>query len=416
MNSIFHTEAPEKVRTLPEIPPRKARHGSVLREVFYLVLFFGLLAVLMLGCYEVYSNPNDHYPLHKVNVQQPAEPPASSQTGTALLQPVTKLAANNGVTGSDVPNALDIIATNKTSSLTNRDFIYYYWDGFYSIYSQMGSYLASYLNFAMPFDQQMASQTQTWHQYLAEMAVEAWHQTDMLYNEAVNAGHRLDEAGEQYLADSREALETYAAEAGYADGASYLRHTFDPCADVDSYMEYNRRNLLVSSYTEERYQQFYDQVYDPNAQVQYCANVRHILLQPGEGEDMTAALKRAEELYEQWKADPTEDHFAALAAQHTTDPGSQTTGGLYEDVYPGQMVQNFNDWCFDDARKVGDTGIVETEYGYHIMYYSGQSETVYSDANDEAAQQSFNAWLDELFLQDTCQSSIEKAVFTEKLD
>ena len=33
------------------------------------------------------------------------------------------------------------------------------------------------------------------------------------------------------------------------------------------------------------------------------------------------------------------------------------------------MVPAFNDWCFDEARKEGDTGLVKTNYGYHVMYY-----------------------------------------------
>ena len=43
------------------------------------------------------------------------------------------------------------------------------------------------------------------------------------------------------------------------------------------------------------------------------------------------------------------------------------------------MVANFNDWCFADGRKAGDTGIVESTYGYHVMFYSGDSETTYRD-------------------------------------
>ena len=35
------------------------------------------------------------------------------------------------------------------------------------------------------------------------------------------------------------------------------------------------------------------------------------------------------------------------------------------------MVAAFNDWCFDPERQVGDTGLVKTNYGYHVMYYSG---------------------------------------------
>ena len=33
------------------------------------------------------------------------------------------------------------------------------------------------------------------------------------------------------------------------------------------------------------------------------------------------------------------------------------------------MVEEFNDWIFDENRKPGDTDIVETVYGYHVMYF-----------------------------------------------
>ena len=73
----------------------------------------------------------------------------------------------------------------------------------------------------------------------------------------------------------------------------------------------------------------------------------------------------------------TEDLFAELAKTNSTDPGSASNGGLYENVYPGQMVTEFNDWCFDESRKPGDTGIVETSYGAHLMYFVGTSGTTY---------------------------------------
>jgi hypothetical protein len=33
------------------------------------------------------------------------------------------------------------------------------------------------------------------------------------------------------------------------------------------------------------------------------------------------------------------------------------------------MVKNFENWSTDDSRQYGDTGIVESDYGYHIMYF-----------------------------------------------
>lgn len=118
-------------------------------------------------------------------------------------------------------------------------------------------------------------------------------------------------------------------------------------------------------------------------------NVRHILVGfEGEAqEDGTysdevkeAAKTKAEEILNEWKSgDANEDSFAALANEKSTDNGSNTNGGLYENVYPGQMVAAFNDWCFDASRKPGDTDIVETNYGYHVMYFSSASDQTYRD-------------------------------------
>ena len=88
------------------------------------------------------------------------------------------------------------------------------------------------------------------------------------------------------------------------------------------------------------------------------------------------AKAKAEDALAQWKAgDATEDSFAALANEYSQDPGSNTTGGLYEQVYQGQMVTEFNDWCFDPARQTGDTGIIHNEStGYHVMYFVGYDQ------------------------------------------
>ena len=140
------------------------------------------------------------------------------------------------------------------------------------------------------------------------------------------------------------------------------------------------------------------------------ANVRHILAAFEGGsydsntgvttytdDEKAAAKAAAEEIYNEWKnGAATEDSFAALANEKSDD-GDGTTGGLYVDVYPGQMVAAFEDWCFDD-RKIGDTGIVETEYGYHIMFYAGNSETTYRDhmIKNELASADYTAWYNSL--------------------
>ena len=132
---------------------------------------------------------------------------------------------------------------------------------------------------------------------------------------------------------------------------------------------------------------------ETNDNIFALADVRHILIKFEGGKynsttgqttytdaEKKAAKDKADALLDEWKKGAaTEDTFAELANKNTADTGSNTNGGLYEDVYPGQMVTNFNDWCFDEAREVGDTGIVESTYGYHIMYYVGDSDDNYRD-------------------------------------
>jgi hypothetical protein len=42
-------------------------------------------------------------------------------------------------------------------------------------------------------------------------------------------------------------------------------------------------------------------------------------------------------------------------------------------------VPNFLNWSIDPDRQAGDTEVIETEYGYHVMYYTGDDELSYRD-------------------------------------
>lgn len=136
-------------------------------------------------------------------------------------------------------------------------------------------------------------------------------------------------------------------------------------------------------------------------------NVRHILIgfngetnEDGSYTDevKAAAKASAEEILASYNSNPTEENFAELANTHSTDSGSNANGGLYEDVFPGQMVAAFDAWCFDAARQPGDTGIVETEYGYHIMYYVGANDQTYRNylITNDLTNNAMNEWYESL--------------------
>ncbi|MBR1811970.1 MAG: peptidyl-prolyl cis-trans isomerase [Clostridia bacterium] len=122
-------------------------------------------------------------------------------------------------------------------------------------------------------------------------------------------------------------------------------------------------------------------------------SVRHILVSfddaAGEEGVTTAADARsrdeAKALAEQYlaeykKGEKTEESFAALAEQYSDDTaslaigGQGMEGGLYENIAKGAYVPAFENWAYDAAREIGDTEIIETEYGYHVMYFVGRAE------------------------------------------
>ena len=148
-------------------------------------------------------------------------------------------------------------------------------------------------------------------------------------------------------------------------------------------------------------------------------DVRHILVKFDGGKtdsngnvsfsvaEKEAAKKAAEEILNTWKnGEATEESFAELAKKKSEDTGSLSNGGLYEKVYPGQMLTSFNDWCFDAKRKTGDTGLIATEYGYHVMYFVKTGDTTFRDYMIEIdmRNEDMTEWHDEL----TKKVSVEK--------
>ncbi len=118
-------------------------------------------------------------------------------------------------------------------------------------------------------------------------------------------------------------------------------------------------------------------------------NVRHILIQVSEDVPEADAKAKAETIYDDWKkGDATEETFASFAKDYSEDPGSASNGGLYENVVEGQMVEAFNDWLFDPKRKPGDSGIVQTNYGFHIMYFVGDGLPSWKQNADKALRNS----------------------------
>ncbi len=59
------------------------------------------------------------------------------------------------------------------------------------------------------------------------------------------------------------------------------------------------------------------------------------------------------------------EKFTELAAKFSADNSNKDKGGDLGYFVPGTMVPAFNDYCFEN--KTGDLGVVETQFGYHVI-------------------------------------------------
>lgn len=108
------------------------------------------------------------------------------------------------------------------------------------------------------------------------------------------------------------------------------------------------------------------------------AKASHILL-AYKGAPQSSATRTKEEaqalandLLAQAKANPL--NFAMLAMANSDDPGSKNNGGEYDNITPGQMVPQFNDFVFNNA--IGTIGVVETDYGFHVIKVTDKYNSV----------------------------------------
>ena len=163
--------------------------------------------------------------------------------------------------------------------------------------------------------------------------------------------------------------------------------------------------------------------------------VRHILVAPESGsnsssstsekteytdEQWAAAKKKADSILAKFnKTDKSEYEFSKLAEQYSTDSASTSSGsndsfgGLYESVTLGQMVPDFEKWSIDDSRKYGDTGIVKSDYGYHIMFFINDCPEYQSKIIAQIKSDRLSNMIDKAEIK-VHENAIKKAVDKEK--
>ena len=164
-----------------------------------------------------------------------------------------------------------------------------------------------------------------------------------------------------------------------------------------SYYDHYTKKLTFSSdqidaYEKENSAYYKDYFGSEGTHLKKMISVRHILISYEGGiydeetfstiyteEEKKAAVDKIAEIKAEWeKSEQTSEYFGMLAKKYTDDSNGDQ-GGLYEHIYPGWAVSAFNDWCFDENRKSGDVGVVQTEYGCHLIYFVGKENQTYRE-------------------------------------
>lgn len=295
-----------------------------------------------------------------------------------------------------------VVATIGEHKLTNGMLQVYYWMNVYDFLENYG-YYAVYmgLDYTQPLDQQNhPDRDGTWQHFFLDEALGGWHAYQAMAILAEKEGISISKEMQDSLDGLRQSLATAAVQNGFATIDAMLQKDMGPGCTFDDY--YNHTKTYYQGYM--YYSKMYEQIDTTQAAIDaYFAeheeelkkagvtkdggnnyDVRHILVEVTGGtkgedgktvysdEDWEKCRAEAQKLLDEWLAgDHTEETFAEFAKKHSADGGSKDKGGLYTDLDKStNFVKEFKDWYLAEDRKVGDYGLVKTDYGYHIMYCS----------------------------------------------
>ena len=406
---VVETPAQE---TPAEAAPAKANTKKMTVAIIAIVLVAGILIGMVLGGLgkQPAATPVETEPAEEILEMEPVMIPADGDPASPLCKASYTVSGEEAVAAKDV-----VVATMGDKTLTNGQLQAYYWQEIYMFLQENSSY-AQYLgmDFYQPLDQQvldMGDVIMSWQQFFLDGAIQTWKNYQALALEGEENGHQLEAERQEELDSMAQEMEEGAILRGMSGADEMINMNVGANCDLADYMSYATTYYNGMSYyqafcdslnpTAEELEAFYAEnedyfVSSGLSKDDKLVNIRHVLLVPegtGEyGEDgyplyteeaWEACRVKAEELYNKWQeGDKSEESFATLAMENSAD-GNAADGGIYEDVYKGQMVEAFENWCFDESRQYGDSGLVLTDYGYHIMFFVDSRDIWYVTVEED---------------------------------
>lgn len=338
-----------------------------------------------------------------------------------------------------------VVATIGDEKLTNAHLQIYYWLAV-SSYREAGNEIAPDFSQPLDTQMcELEDGAITWQQYFLQQALNSWHNyysmgtlsetyefateeaydrdekkhaenlrteiynLDLLYG--YNTDYEIADAHQEFLDNLPSLMKELAAENGYETLSAMVQDLAGIGTSSDYLLKYaelaNEGYMFATSLsyyiepTEEEVEAYFTENEDAYADAGITRDggsyveIRQILVVPENAEvaedgtvtasqsDWDACLTAAKKLMTQWEKNPTEANFSEMAFANSADTGSSVAGGQYTGIYKGQLTQELDEWCFDEARQTGDTTIIQTDCGYHIVYFCDTTDIWFDQAEKD---------------------------------
>jgi len=397
-----------------------------------------LVAILLLcGCGRENTEPVDGFTEGEATTVPVEETVPATIPADGNPEDVT---CKGSYTGEGAADA--VVAMSGVAELTNEQLSVWYWAEA-ARYRQENHEAAPDFDRSLDMQRcEIDSSVNSWQQYFLKQALSSWHTAQALIQHSTEVPLTTEEAyqpnrmntekymtgmpasevlygyyshyrpnsmHQAYLDQIPQMLADLAAEKGCKTAADMAQDAFAaPETAVEAFANsYNRAYMYfthLSHYIEPSQEQL-DAYFAEHASDylsgEEAVDFRQILLIPDEnteagwtvtlGEDgavtcpeeaWAACETQAQEMLEYWqkKNRGTEATFGETAHHQSEDTGMGESGGLYRGIRKGQLTDVLDAWCFDPARQPGETAIVRSPYGVHILYFSGRRETARMEA------------------------------------
>lgn len=372
--------------------PKKGNLLTVIFGVVAVLAVAALLVVLLLG-----------------NNQGNTSATGNGTTNTPTTEATTKEPQGEVTEGTFVENAGTKVAVLGDVELTMDTLQMFYVTVINSFLQDYGTQLSTFgLDLTKPLAEQKYpyEDAENWEEFFMILAIERWKNCVGLSMLAKQQGFTMDQEMYTMIDEQMASLDKLAKERNFTSATAMIQSYYGAACSLESYKKFltmdteaNAFYYSVLEVTDDQVKDYFAAHKDELAEKKITEDgklvsaVRHILICPEGGTksedgkttiysdaEWAAALTEAEKVLKEWKdGEATEVTFSALVKKYTDDEASASTGGLYENVANNnQYVPEFQNWAIDPVRKTGDTEIVKTSYGYHIMYFvSGEQEYMY---------------------------------------